>query len=670
VTDTPVPAATITARLAHNYPPDALEWVGQARWTGPQDVPLSRLDFDDTDKWAAHHEQARVAHFANRMRAGRHVNPAVVVVEPDDRRAIVIDGHHRALAARQLGRPLHAYVGHVNRAGGPWTSTHLYQRHSGADPMNKAGGWIAAVAGTLGKVSKPWEDEPRDRHGRWTLLGAALHALGAISDDDMDRHFGKTVYRRDIGDTHRVTGHDTGRVVLSHQHDDGTRPLWTFTPDEANRYAADVDNMYNQSGQGDDEPDEAAGEAWTDLLDDTSTSGAGPWAGHDYEGNVHIVVPGIHDENDPTSHDMISDLDAWDLNAALGNAAWEAEQADEARREREAEQAAQDAQAEQDAAEEAAGNQFGSDRWWASHGQELDSGVTVATGPDGTVGLRDTDGTVVRIPPGDVADLRAAIDQLQTSYWEDPPPGPGEGGVQLDQADIGDGLYADIYRDGTVSIAPYAGGEWVALTIDDLEGLGDHLDAGPVVKAASRPVAAGIAVRAADTGRILMLQRAHNPTHCTCGTPVEWDDQNGYQHADGSVSHDDGTSVSDRLGARDKAAGFWELPGGRLEAGEGAWQAGRREWEEETGLRLPPGEVTGRWRSPDGIYHGFVHTTPTETAVPIHDGRGQVSNPDDPDGDHIEALAWWDPKHLKDNPAVRPELLATRKRLRNALDPR
>ena len=42
--------------------------------------------------------------------------------------------------------------------------------------------------------------------------------------------------------------------------------------------------------------------------------------------------------------------------------------------------------------------------------------------------------------------------------------------------------------------------------------------------------------------------------------------------------------------------------------------------------------------------------------MPVFDGRDQVVNPDDPGGDSIEALAWWEPGHLRDNPSVRPEL--------------
>ena len=141
------------------------------------------------------------------------------------------------------------------------------------------------------------------------------------------------------------------------------------------------------------------------------------------------------------------------------------------------------------------------------------------------------------------------------------------------------------------------------------------------------PVAAGIVVRAADTGRILMLQRA--------------------------VTQDD------------PAGGHWEFPGGCLDPGEDALEAASREWAEECGMPLPDGEPGGRWQSRNGAYHGFVLTVPSE--FPVHEGRDQVTNPDDPDHDQVEAIAWWDVSQLQGNPAVRRELLGDLDLLMNAL---
>lgn len=142
--------------------------------------------------------------------------------------------------------------------------------------------------------------------------------------------------------------------------------------------------------------------------------------------------------------------------------------------------------------------------------------------------------------------------------------------------------------------------------------------------------AGGVCVKAADTGRVLMLQRGLDPN--------------------------------------DPASGKWEFPGGRRESiKESPESAGMREWQEETGMKLPRGKFTGHWISKNGVYHGLVLTVPHEAAVPITGDRSQFTNPDDPDGDNVESLAWWEPKHLHGHPAIRPELADNMKRVKKAV---
>jgi SPP1 gp7 family putative phage head morphogenesis protein len=157
------------------------------------------------------------------------------------------------------------------------------------------------------------------------------------------------------------------------------------------------------------------------------------------------------------------------------------------------------------------------------------------------------------------------------------------------------------------------GGPW-----DETHSFQFHQGDDPANKTAGGPAAAGLAVQARDTGRVLMLQRA--------------------------------------LGDGDPDGGTWEFPGGKLDPGETPLEAARREWAEETGRPVPEGTIVGGWTSPDGVYQGFVHAVPDETTVPVDGDRSQVTNPDDPDGDLVEAIAWWDPALLADNPAVRAEL--------------
>ncbi|GHH22033.1 NUDIX domain-containing protein [Streptomyces lanatus] len=135
---------------------------------------------------------------------------------------------------------------------------------------------------------------------------------------------------------------------------------------------------------------------------------------------------------------------------------------------------------------------------------------------------------------------------------------------------------------------------------------------------------AGLAVKAADTGRVLMIQRT--------------------------------------LDEDDPAAGMWEIPGGRLEDGEEPLAAALREWSEETGSTLPATtSVVGSWTAPNGIYRGYVAVVPTEDSVRInapHDER-RVANPDDPKGDATEVTAWWPITVLPDMALLRPECRET-----------
>ena len=166
-------------------------------------------------------------------------------------------------------------------------------------------------------------------------------------------------------------------------------------------------------------------------------------------------------------------------------------------------------------------------------------------------------------------------------------------------------------------------GGWTDFEFRDVDAVKGHNlnDAGrlSVRKAAGEVGVAGLAVHAADTGRVLMLQRA--------------------------------------LCDDDPAAGTWEFPGGHIEGSETPLQGAWREWAEETGCVPPPGVQAGTWTSLDGIYQGIVWTVDCEASVPVRSDT-EISNPDDPDGDQAEAIAWWNPADLPGNPAVRPELLA------------
>ncbi len=129
----------ILSQLRSNFPEAKIQWVKDARWIGPIEIPWERVDTDSIDTWAASHQLAAVNRFAADIKANRgHTNPSIMVQRPGKDKAFIVDGHHRALARHKLGKPVLAYIGFIQ---GKDTlaaeETHSSQFHSGSDPENK-----------------------------------------------------------------------------------------------------------------------------------------------------------------------------------------------------------------------------------------------------------------------------------------------------------------------------------------------------------------------------------------------------------------------------------------------------------------------------------------------------------------------------------------------------
>ena len=106
-------------QLQADFPQASLEWARQARWEGPVQVPLSRLDF--SGDWDI--DPDKVDGAQERIQAG-WTKPVVLVQTPHRKRLSVADGHHRCLAYRRLNQPVMAWVGRVSSDHGPWDDLH------------------------------------------------------------------------------------------------------------------------------------------------------------------------------------------------------------------------------------------------------------------------------------------------------------------------------------------------------------------------------------------------------------------------------------------------------------------------------------------------------------------------------------------------------------------
>ncbi len=125
-------------QLRSNFPEPAVEWVKRARWIGPVNIPFDRIDTHDIDTWAASHQPDAVNRFAREIKAGKgHLNPSICIQDNDSPKAILVDGHHRALARRKLGQPVLAYLGQIDPKDRELAEeTHAKQFHAGGDPGN------------------------------------------------------------------------------------------------------------------------------------------------------------------------------------------------------------------------------------------------------------------------------------------------------------------------------------------------------------------------------------------------------------------------------------------------------------------------------------------------------------------------------------------------------
>lgn len=145
-------------------------------------------------------------------------------------------------------------------------------------------------------------------------------------------------------------------------------------------------------------------------------------------------------------------------------------------------------------------------------------------------------------------------------------------------------------------------------------------------------IAAGLAVQARDTGRVLLIQRAFDK--------------------------------------KDPAGGMWETPGGHIDDGESPLDGAIREFEEETGFKLPSGSLQAVWNY--GIYRGHVWSIARESMLDLRQPQGtgdrKVLNPDNPEQDYFEAIAWWKPELMIGNPSLRQELRASMHLVQRALD--
>ena len=124
----------VWSQLEESFPENAMGWIKRAQWFGPVEIPLEIVDFSNEKTWKAYKEQWLVDKKKKKIRKGKG-KPVILVDAPKDSKYIIIDGHHRARAYKQLNKPIKAFVGKVSKESGPWDTFHSKQLPK--DPESK-----------------------------------------------------------------------------------------------------------------------------------------------------------------------------------------------------------------------------------------------------------------------------------------------------------------------------------------------------------------------------------------------------------------------------------------------------------------------------------------------------------------------------------------------------
>jgi len=113
----------IINQLLEDYPKNSFGWIRDAQWSHPMSIPLENIDYSNEKTWRAFHEPEKVKKFEKKIKKNKFM-PVILVQTPKNKKLIVIDGHHRALAFENLNRPVVAWVGKVDKEVGPWDAFH------------------------------------------------------------------------------------------------------------------------------------------------------------------------------------------------------------------------------------------------------------------------------------------------------------------------------------------------------------------------------------------------------------------------------------------------------------------------------------------------------------------------------------------------------------------
>jgi hypothetical protein len=121
-------------QLSKSFDEKDMGWVKNAKWSGPLEVSLDKIDFSTENTWSAKKQPELVQSKVKKIKKGKK-KPIVLIDAPKNNKYFILDGHHRALAYKHLNMPVLAFIGKVDKEKGPWDTFHNKQKPK--DPERK-----------------------------------------------------------------------------------------------------------------------------------------------------------------------------------------------------------------------------------------------------------------------------------------------------------------------------------------------------------------------------------------------------------------------------------------------------------------------------------------------------------------------------------------------------
>lgn len=104
-------AHVVLKQLQDDFPTQDAKWVLSTgvSWAPLAQVPVSKIDFANEKQWNAYAHKAKIQKFVQKIHRGDR-KPVILARVKDNAKLVVLDGHHRSLAYKQMGGAITAYV--------------------------------------------------------------------------------------------------------------------------------------------------------------------------------------------------------------------------------------------------------------------------------------------------------------------------------------------------------------------------------------------------------------------------------------------------------------------------------------------------------------------------------------------------------------------------------